>query len=248
MMGTNHALSGAAVWLTLTTPLAGNPLVTVDTPTLVAGTLLTAGAALLPDIDHPNSTLAHAGGAATQAVARAAQTMSGGHRHGMHSLLAVAGFAVLAWAATQFTVTVAGQENLPVGGMALTVFLIVGALKALKIRRWTGAPVWGLALTVAAGIGVFAPQLAELLPTIVAVGVITHIVGDMLTEGGVPLLWPVVITPPRAWNHTPVLSHVWKPNGYLAAPILGRTGSWREWVLSALMTGYCLLVAWTAMS
>jgi len=59
---------------------------------VLIGALVTAGAALLPDVDQPSSTIANSGGMITRSVAAVAGTLSGGHRHGTHSILAIAAF------------------------------------------------------------------------------------------------------------------------------------------------------------
>lgn len=70
------------------------------------------------------------------------------------------------------------------------------------------------------------------------VGVVVHLLGDMLTVGGVPLLWPWIPKPPKSVQATPVLSRIWLRNGYVALPVLGKTGSVAEWVLCAALTAY----------
>ena len=74
------------------------------------------------------------------------------------------------------------------------------------------------------------------------IGVIVHLIGDMLTVGGVPLLWPWIPKPSKALQATPVLNRMWMRNGYMAVPVLGRTGSIREWFLFVILSGYTLYV------
>ena len=71
-------------------------------------------------------------------------------------------------------------------------------------------------------------------------GVIVHILGDMMTTGGCNLAWPVTIKPPKALREVPVLKNCWKPNGYLAFPVLGNAGSGREWALLVPISAYAL--------
>ena len=58
--------------------------------------LSTAGAALLPDLDHPGGTIANCFGPVSRAVARTVHRISGGHREATHSML----FAALAFGAS----------------------------------------------------------------------------------------------------------------------------------------------------
>ena len=72
-------------------------------------------------------------------------------------------------------------------------------------------------------------------------GVLVHIVGDMITTGGVPLLWPIVIKPPKFLRKLPLLKDVWKANGAFSIPLLGRAGSRREWLVLIPVSGYAMI-------
>jgi membrane-bound metal-dependent hydrolase YbcI (DUF457 family) len=69
MMATGHAVSGASLWLAGWSWTAVADLTEPRLDVLVIGGLMCAGAALLPDFDHPNSRLAHSGGILTQLIA-----------------------------------------------------------------------------------------------------------------------------------------------------------------------------------
>ena len=56
MLGRDHALTGAFVFAALAPPLH------VTVGHLAAGVVLTAGAGVLPDIDHPDSTISRSFG------------------------------------------------------------------------------------------------------------------------------------------------------------------------------------------
>src|SRR5699024_1553359 len=62
-------------------------------PEVLAGTVVAAGAALLPDIDHPSATIARSAGAASK-LASSAISSAAGHRGATHTLLAVAVFTL----------------------------------------------------------------------------------------------------------------------------------------------------------
>src|SRR5258708_27446802 len=81
MLGRDHALSGAVVFA------AFAPSLHVTEAHLAAGVVLAAGAGVLPDIDHPDSTISRSFGFLTEWFAWLADRISGGHRHGTHSLV-----------------------------------------------------------------------------------------------------------------------------------------------------------------
>lgn len=245
MLGTHHAISGAAAWVAVTSTaphtLGLDPM---PTQAVVIGSLVTAGAALLPDVDHHNGTIAHSAGPLTQGVAAAAGAVSGGHRHGMHSLLAVAGFTVGTILLGHWHAMVPVLGPIPAGSALLLLALVAFATKALRMTRGGTVKLWVTAAVLVAAVLALAPEQLEWLPLSVMVGVIVHLVGDMLTVGGVPLLWPWIPKPSKAWGTNPVLSRIWMRNGYMAVPVLGRTGSARERVLGVALTvytGYALL-------
>lgn len=62
----------------------------------------------------------------------------------------------------------------------------------------------------------------------------------MLTTGGVNLVWPLTIKPPKVLAWLPVLKYCWKPNGYLAFSVLGDAGSWREWLMLIPISAYAI--------
>jgi membrane-bound metal-dependent hydrolase YbcI (DUF457 family) len=97
MLGYSHATSGALVWLAtapaLSQALTGAPM---SAPELAAGTVICAGAALLPDLDHPQATIAHTFGPVSHVASKLTFILSGGHRQGTHSLLFSVGFGLFA--------------------------------------------------------------------------------------------------------------------------------------------------------
>ena len=239
MMGTSHAISGAAVFLALTTPTVGLGLIELSTVELLAGTVVCAGAALLPDADHPNATIAYSvpGGSLVTGMIGAA---TGGHRKGMHSLIAVA--AVLAGVMLLSTLTVTPEgwdRELHLGAAIMVMCCTAFAGKTLRlVRGWFAA--WVVGAVLAFVVTWLAPTVGMWLLLAVTAGYATHLVGDLITIGGVPLLWPFMPKPPQTVRNTPVLSALWLPGGNVAVPVLGRTGSWREQLLAAGLTVYTL--------
>ncbi|XBH22919.1 metal-dependent hydrolase [Jonesiaceae bacterium BS-20] len=241
MMGKHHAVSGAAAWIavTATGPLAlgSNPLPPLA---VIIGAGVTAGAALLPDVDQHNGTIAHSGGLVTKAVASVAQGASGGHRHGLHGILAIVGFYLATTWLAGFSGDVPFLGTIPIGSALLLLALVAFALKALKLSKGGIVKLWLSAFALTVGLLAFAPEQLEWLPLSVMVGVATHLVGDFITTGGLPLFWPWVPKPPKVLHAVPVINRIWQPNGYMAVPVLGNTGSAREWVLFVVLSGYTL--------
>ncbi|GII76436.1 membrane protein [Sphaerisporangium rufum] len=198
-MGHTHALSGATVWLLVAPGLAALPgtgpfpeslypaVAGVLSPgELIAGALVCAGAAMLPDLDHPHATIAQTFGPATWVLSKAVNWASGGHRHATHSLL----FALAAGIGAHL---LAGAY--PVARDVMVVLMIGLAIRAIGIgvpgKEITSALV-NIGLTAAAflmfrsgGVGY------AWLGFAVGIGSLVHVVGDCLTERGCPVLWPV---------------------------------------------------------
>jgi len=178
MLGSTHSRSGTTAWAMLT---AAAPLVGIHPrwPAIAAGTLACAGAALLPDIDHPEATPAQTFGPVSEAVARVVHKVSGGHRHATHSLLFAAAMYLGAWL------------GVVLGGAWFAIPALF-VLAAFGIRAMRLAPNISV-LAAGALVGVFWYVLDGdygWLPVAVGVGALMHLVGDCLTKEGCPLLWP----------------------------------------------------------
>src|SRR5690625_7287453 len=74
MMAPSHAATGLLAGVLTTAAMA--PVMAVGPPELLAGAAIGAGAALLPDIDHTDSTVAHAHGPVTRWLAHGARWLS----------------------------------------------------------------------------------------------------------------------------------------------------------------------------
>ena len=198
MLGRDHALTGAVVFAAL------GPTLHVTGAHLVAGVVLIAGAGVLPDIDHPDSTISRSFGFMTEAFAWLVDRLSGGHRHGTHSLFGIVVFTAGALAAGAYQLS---GPKVAAGGHAVFSWHLVpaglylallysSALRALHIGGHFG-DLLGVAAAVATCFtGADLTQLAlgswhvPLLATVTALGCAAHIAGDELTHGGCPLLWP----------------------------------------------------------
>lgn len=260
MMGGHHAATGAAAWIAITTnfqlptgrlaeqfiwlpdaiPL-GFGLLQQSPIAGVAGAMVCAGAALLPDADHRRATIAHSLPPVSNAICAGIGEVSGGHRNGTHSLLGIAAFTFMAWILGLWTMQNSHFGLIYPGAGLLAVLLVSFALKALKFIPDTMARLpWIIAVPAGVFVAVFSPDEQHWLVLAVAVGCAVHIAGDMLTVGGCNLIWPIRIRSPRLLRRVPLLKDVWKPGGRVAFPILGRAGSWREWLLCVPVSIYAI--------
>jgi membrane-bound metal-dependent hydrolase YbcI (DUF457 family) len=178
MLGHSHALSGAV------TGLGTGIFLHLPVPQTAALAGFTAGMALLPDMDKCGSSPARCLGFLSEAVAWTIGKLSGGHRHLTHSVLGVGIFTGLAWLACHYRADLAGKI-----GLALLMTLTVSAgLEALHAARGHASDVIGI--VVAAG-EIWYGYGLRLIPLAVLVGCCTHIVGDMLTDSGCMLAYPL---------------------------------------------------------
>ncbi len=270
MMGPHHAACGAAAWVLIAAdgelplgPLAGVGLFGAGREALLtlpeaiplgfgllggitdlgvlAGAVVAAGAALLPDADHRSASIAHSLPPVSEWVCRILGRAAGGHRNGTHSLLGTAAFTLMAWLLSRLTVPTEAGE-LQVGAGIGTVLLSAFAVKALRFMpdRARKAP-WlvGLLGGVLVTVGLGAESAWFVLA--VAVGVAVHIAGDMLTDGGCNLLWPVRLRRPKALSRVPVLSSMWSSGGRMKLSVLGPTGSRREWALATVVSAIAVV-------
>lgn len=241
MMGVTHATSGAAAWIAITStmPVITSGAYPLDPVGVLAGTAVCAGAALLPDADHHSATIARSVPLVGRLAAGTVGVFAGGHRQGAHSAIAIGVVAVAAWALTLITLETAQFGTVALGAGIGTAALTAFGLKARRYARsWPVA--WVLGMLLGAFIVVFAPDQVGWFPLAVTVGFIAHLAGDFLTTGGLPgLLWPWVLRPPEQLRPVPVVNRIWLPNGFVALPILGDTGSYREALFGTLLALYC---------
>jgi len=197
VMGRTHALTGLCAGLAIAPMLVGT-----FAQALVIATV-TAGYALLPDLDHPGARASRLLGPVTGIVSAALRAGSrwlyartrgprderhrGEHRHATHTVA----FALLAGTCAAVG-TWGGGPWVPVGIVALGTLLAVDALGdwVLPIVGICAAVWWGTTagdpLAELVGIG-------PVLGIAVAVGCVTHCLGDALTLSGCPFLWPLPI-------------------------------------------------------
>ena len=207
MMGRTHALSGLVVGVA-----AGQFVWHLNPAHLAVAAVVTAGAAVLPDIDHPDATCAREFGFVTKAFAWVIEHISGGHRHGTHSLAGVAAFTGAAYAAEHYRHTLGGKIGLGL----LLVLVLAAALRALKIG---GHFADLLAIAGAAAMLYHGYDLA-LVPWAIAAGTATHLAGDMLTNQGIPIAWPLSRQHVRLLPEPLAFTTGTRPERWVVAPLL----------------------------
>jgi membrane-bound metal-dependent hydrolase YbcI (DUF457 family) len=223
MMARSHALLGAAGWLAAAPMVASATHHPLDPVTLAASTGVCAGAALLPDLDHQDGLIATALGPLTHLLARGVAKLSGGHRHATHSLLFGGLMGLLSWA----LVSVGGRGAM----LALAMLCVAFALRAIRLAELGSNQRlhWPQVALVAAAVtwteARFVPGVWPWLPVAVAAGCWLHLLGDLLTPEGVPLLWP------------------WRER--FAFPVIDHTDSWGETFVVVPALGLAILtLAW----
>jgi membrane-bound metal-dependent hydrolase YbcI (DUF457 family) len=242
VLGVSHALSGAALGLAVAgfVPqlLGEHP----DAGTVLTFTAVCAGAALLPDLDHPSSMATRRFSAASFVACHVVRPLSrlvydltrarrdagrGSHRGLTHTVVG----AVLLGVAVNVASARFGTPVL-VGTLFVCLALAIKGLDALV----PGPP----SLVIAAGLTYAIEQAvpggtagtAGWLGTAVTLGMVVHSVGDAITESGAPLVWPLQIRGRR-----------WYPVGS-PRPLRFRTGGAVEaWLVAPVLTVAVFLLA-----
>jgi membrane-bound metal-dependent hydrolase YbcI (DUF457 family) len=221
MMGPSHALSGAAVWL------AGSWVGSqfFDYPqsatTIAIGTAVCAGGALLPDLDMSGRVTANKGGSTVSRsfgvfslfIAEVLEKISlgvytatklskdpvrnNGHRTLTHTLpfCALMGFGAT-WLTDRF-----GRWAV----IGILFFMFGLALRGL-FDKWAHRAGWVIVTITSAAAAFFGysylPSSDRGFPLIgaaVGIGCVVHLMGDIITRAGVPILWPIP-TGKRMWR------------------------------------------------
>lgn len=222
--GPTHAMSGLVAWAAVTALADSHAIGQLSAKTWVVGATLATGAALLPDIDTPKSTVASTFGGMSRGVSAALSGLSGflyrltrtkhdsdrkgTHRGFTHTIV----FAVLAGLIT--TAIVQSSD-----GAALGVLMFVFAGLAVRglMHNWSPRSdallisVASLVLTLVCWAWTGdQPHQAAAFGMAVMIGCVTHYVGDAITEQGCPMLWPIPlgmqtwfpVAPPKALRMT----------------------------------------------
>lgn len=220
MMGPSHALSGAAVWLAGSWALDHFAGYEQSPLAIAVGTAVCAGGALFPDLDlsgrvtrnRGGATVARTFGVASLFIAEVIEKISlgvyhatklsrdpdrsNGHRTLTHTLPFT---ALVGWGTTALC---AAYGKWAVIGI---LFFMIGlALRGL-FDEWAKRAGWVIVTLVSAAAAYFTflnlpgDRGYPMLGLAVAVGSFVHILGDMITRNGVPILWPIPIKR-RMWT------------------------------------------------
>ncbi|MFI7483584.1 metal-dependent hydrolase [Kocuria sp. M1R5S2] len=252
MMGPSHAACGAAAWVALTADYRlhlegisipiGWGLLDVGDAGVLTGALVTAGAALLPDLDHPGGTVARSLPPLSTWLSRVVCRIAGGHRRGTHSLLGMAAFTGLAAAAQELGVPVEGFGRVWPLAAVMSVLLIALAVQSLAFLPARVAKFnWVAGIGLGAVVGLHPPAHEWWFPAAVGTGVVVHVLGDLVTTRGVHLLYPL-----RA--PLPLPRSVYRNRSFVAVPLLGNAGSVAELALLAPVTLFALTGLWGALA
>lgn len=214
VMGPTHAMSGAAAWLALAPPVATLTGHSVDPAATFVATAVCAGSALLPDIDHPSSTVSRSFGFVSVAVAHVVgiaaagayaltrgkddEPRTSGHRTLTHTAL----FTVLLGVAVSILAGTVGKYAV-IAVLFLTVGLAIRGLMADWAKKQGWIITTGTALVAALGAWAWLPQDNYWwLGFSVAVGATMHLFGDMITKQGCPILAPFPFRGRNWWDFT----------------------------------------------
>jgi membrane-bound metal-dependent hydrolase YbcI (DUF457 family) len=220
MMGPSHALSGAAAWLAGSWALDQYSGYHQSPLALGVGTLVCAGGALLPDLDlsgkvtrnQGGATVAHTFGVVSLFIAECVEKISlgvytatklskdprrnNGHRTFTHTLPFA---ALIGWGTTALA---AQYGKWAVVGI---VFFMAGlALRGL-FEEWAERAGWVIVTIASVAIAWFtAANLPNdrgypMLGFAAGVGCFVHLMGDIITSAGIPILWPIPIRR-RMWR------------------------------------------------
>jgi LexA-binding, inner membrane-associated putative hydrolase len=233
VMGPTHAMSGALGWLAGTAVLGAtySAFQSHSLPVIAMGTLITAGAALAPDIDSHSSTIVNSFGAAGKVTHKGVNALSvtvynatatrrdkpreNGHRTLFHTTF----MAILAGLATAFLTSLSGTVEIfdktfawgQISALAIMFIFTHLALAGLfekqikKGRRKYGPYVMmlvSLAVTLTTATLLPENDTYGWLGLAVGLGWFIHLLGDAITKMGVPLLFPFTWHKKRWWDVT----------------------------------------------
>ncbi|MFF7248224.1 metal-dependent hydrolase [Embleya sp. NPDC008237] len=217
MMGPAHSLSGACAWMAAgaAADAYGRPM---PWPVLVVGGLICAGAALGPDLDHKAATVSRSFGpislilcglvdALATATYRATRKKGDPRRNGGHRTLTHTWVWALLVGVGASAICAYGGRWGVLGVLFVHMVLAIEGLLWRQARLHSDILVWLLG-------GTSTWMLVEILNRPgngsnwfftepgreywwvglpIALGALTHCIGDALTVSGCPILWPIPI-------------------------------------------------------
>lgn len=218
-MGPTHSVSALAAGLATTIILDTTGIYNFTPATALIFASITAGAGLLPDLDHPQATLARTWGPVSKIMAQITNSISAGFanmtagpkdRHvenGHRKLTHTALFSLIIAPAIVLAL-------ISFGGfwaqMAVVYFFVTLALQGL-FRDYIKSlgPILAnlLSIGITYGLAQAAPETLHptLLAFAVAVGCVAHIAGDAPTHSGVPFFAPFIRVGGKRWNDVHLL-------------------------------------------
>lgn len=251
VMGPTHAMSGAALWLVGSAVATAAFGIDQSSAELVVGTIAVSGAALYPDIDcagkvtenKGGSTVARSFGVASLFVAECVERLcywfylltktkkdkkrKNGHRTfthtAVHAILVGLGVGLLA---AKF-----GKPAVIAILFILTGFAVRGLLPtAVNKKGWLITT--GVALAASYGMYHLLPENRSywILGLAMGLGCFIHILGDMITKMGSPMLFPI-----------PIKKRVWADLGLPRDIALRAGGKGENRVLLPILTGIVVL-------
>lgn len=214
MMGPSHALSGAAVWLAGSWALDLFAGYTQSPLEIAVGTAVCAGGALFPDLDlsgkvtknKGGATIARTFGVVSLFIAEVVEKISLGVYHatrlskdpdrdnGHRTMTHTIPFTVLIGWGTTTLCNAYGKWAV----ISILFFMIGLAMRGL-FDEWAKRAGW-VVITLLSAIAAYITYLNlpgdrgyPMLGLAVGVGCFVHLLGDIVTSAGVPILWPIPI-------------------------------------------------------
>ncbi|MFD9740099.1 metal-dependent hydrolase [Umezawaea sp. NPDC059074] len=233
--GPTHAMSGLLAWAAVTAIAADHPIGQLHPQGWVVGAVLATGAALLPDLDHPGSTVSRTFGPLTEGISGGVSAVSsfvyrttrtkrdskrdGSHRGLTHTLV----FALFATVGTTAIVQTSQKWVLP-----LLMFVFAGLAVRGILNDWH--PKQDALLITAASAGITwlclswterTAASAAACGVAVGIGCVAHYLGDAITEQGCPMLWPIPLGGKTWYNVAPPKPMRMKTGGKVEMAVVG---------------------------
>lgn len=180
-MGRTHAETGLFAGLGIAAYMSA------DVPTLIMLCTTLPGAAILNDIDHPDSTVSSTYGPITGVLSKVLH-----HRRQTHSIPGILVFGTAVHYATMY------PNNMIAKAFLFVVLVLIwsSTLRLFKIKGWLDdfAPI-----PFAAAVVFFEPYTSmigfvypfKILAPLIVIGMLVHVVGDVITHQPIPLWWPL---------------------------------------------------------
>lgn len=186
MLGHTHALTGTLAFGGASLAYAYDLIpITFGVSDWIFGAVLTTAGALWPDVDHHKATVTRTFGGLTRLVRwLLIKPLFGKHREGTHSIFfaGVTGFG--AWLLIENLHMLACK----IGLLILLSIITSSLIRLFGIKGWKDdvapVPIWGFLIF-------FTDVDMKIIPYALALGCLTHMIGDCLTDRGCPILWPV---------------------------------------------------------